>query len=133
MSQRSLFSVPEQSFLAAAHLGRIATTSASHVPDVAPVTFRLSDNEIHVTGMDIRKTRKFFNVRATGTASIVVDDLESVDPWRPRGVKVTGRARIEGEGPAATIIITPQTIWSWGLNSGAQTVFGPVEKRAVEA
>lgn len=127
----STFTDAERSYLAAAHLGRIATTSAAHVPDVAPVTFRLTGDEIHVTGMDLRKTRKYFNVRATSTASIVVDDLESVDPWRPRGVKVTGSARIEGEGRDASIVLVPEVVWSWGLNPGATTVFGPIEKRVV--
>jgi pyridoxamine 5'-phosphate oxidase family protein len=123
------FTAAEVEFLEAARLGRIATTSAKHVPDVAPVTFRLAGDEIVITGADLTKTRKYFNIRATGTASFVVDDLVSVDPWRPVGVKVTGSARIEGEGRGATIRIRPETIWSWGLNEGAETTFGPIEKR----
>ena len=127
----SIFTDAERAYLADAHLGRIATTSAAHVPDVAPVTFELRGDEIHVTGMDLTKTRKYFNVRSTSTASIVVDDLESVDPWRPRGVKVTGSARIDGEGRGAAIVLVPEVVWSWGLNPDAVTVFGPIEKRIV--
>jgi pyridoxamine 5'-phosphate oxidase family protein len=124
------FTDAEQTFLAESRLGRIATTSAGHVPDVAPVGFSVDGADILVTGMDITKTRKYHNVRATGTASFVVDDLLSVAPWRPRGLKVTGRATIEGEGRGARIRITADTIWSWGLNAGAETTFGPIEKRS---
>lgn len=127
----SVFTDEELAFLAAAHLGRLATSSSAHVPDVAPVTFRIVADEVHVGGMDITKTRKYFNVRATRAASIVIDDLESVDPWRPRGVKVTGAARIVGAGRSASIVVTPETIWSWGINVGALTTFGPIEKRTV--
>jgi pyridoxamine 5'-phosphate oxidase family protein len=129
----STFTAAERAYLGNAPLGRLATTSAKHVPDVAPVTFRLEGDELVVTGMDITKTRKYFNVRATQAASIVVDDLETVSPWRPRGVKVTGSARFEGDGDSdgrtTRIVITPQTIWSWGINEGAATTFGPIEKR----
>ena len=123
------FTDAERTFLDETRLGRIATTSPDHVPDVAPVGFRVVDDEIVVGGMDITKTRKYHNVRRTGSASFVVDDLASVDPWRPRGVKVTGEARIEGEGRDSVIRIAASTVWSWGLNEGAETRFGPIEKR----
>ena len=127
------FTGAERLFLEQAPLGRIATTSADHVPDVAPVTYALDGDELVVTGMDITKTRKYHNIRATGTASFVVDDLVSTTPWRPRGVKVTGAARITGTGAGAGIRISPRTVWSWGLNTGAETRFGPIEKRTVTA
>lgn len=63
--------------------------------------------------------------------SPVVDDLASIDPWRPRGVKVRGAAVIEHLDGGMQIRITPETIWSWGINDGADTHFGPIEKRQV--
>ena len=127
------FTEAERRFLGGATLGRIATTSADHIPDVAPVTYALDGDELVVTGMDITKTRKYHNIRATGAASFVVDELVSTKPWRPRGVKVTGDARITGTGAGASIHISPRTIWSWGINHGAETRFGPIEKRTVPA
>lgn len=125
------YTTAERTYLTEQPLGRIATASDVGEPDVAAVTFRLDGDEIVVGGMDNPRTLKFRNVVRNGRATIVVDDLASVQPWRPRGVKVRGSARTEGEGPGAVIRITPETIWSWGLNEGAETHFGPIEKRTV--
>jgi pyridoxamine 5'-phosphate oxidase family protein len=53
----------------------------------------------------------------------VIDDLESVDPWRPRGVEVRGRAEAIAR-PTPLIRIHPERIISWGLAGGrsARTV-----------
>jgi pyridoxamine 5'-phosphate oxidase family protein len=57
----------------------------------------------------------------------VIDELESIDPWRPRGIEVRGRAEaIEGERPL--IRIHPERIVSWGLES---EVLGERHSRAV--
>ena len=49
-------------------------------------------------------------------ADLVVDDLASVEPWRPRSVKVTGKAEIGQDSRGkATIRIHPETVWSFGL------------------
>jgi pyridoxamine 5'-phosphate oxidase family protein len=127
----STFTDAERRFLDEQPLGRIATANPDAEPDVAPVTFRLDGDEIVVAGMDNPRTLKFRNVTRTGRAAFVVDDLASVEPWRPRGIKLRGAARTEGDGRAAVIRIRPETVWSWGLNEGAATYFGPVEKRVV--
>ena len=52
--------------------------------------------------------------RRSGRAAIVVDDLASVDPWRPRGIEVRGRAEaVDGDRPL--IRIRPDRVVSWGL------------------
>lgn len=125
------FTEAERTFLEQARLGRVATVSKHGEPDVAPVGFALDGEVIEITGMDNTKTRKYHNVVATGRASFVVDELVTVDPWAPRGVKVTGAAAIGADGQGGpTLRITPETIWSWGINAGAETVFGPIEKRS---
>ena len=57
----------------------------------------------------------------------------SVDPWRPRGVKVRGRAEIDTAGQGQTRIrVTPEPVWSWGINGGAPKHFADrIEKRTV--
>ncbi len=124
-----MFTAEEVEFLVGQRLGRIATASSNSEPDVAPVGFSLDDGVIVIDGFDNTKTRKYHNIKANPRASFVVDDLASVDPWRPRGVKVSGRAEIAGnEKP--TLRITPETIWSWGINPNAPKVFaGMIEKR----
>jgi pyridoxamine 5'-phosphate oxidase family protein len=121
----------ERDFLQGQRLGRIATASAEGQADVAPVTFALDGDDVLVGGLDITRTLKHRNVLQTANAAIVVDDLLSTEPWRPRGVKLHGTASIE-QAPTgrARIRIRPSTIWSWGLNPDGDTVFASIEKRS---
>ena len=41
-------------------------------------------------------SKKFGDVTRTGRAAIVIDDLASVDPWRPRGIKIRVSGRLNG-------------------------------------
>jgi pyridoxamine 5'-phosphate oxidase family protein len=66
--------------------------------------------------MDLMRTKKFRDARRTGRASIVIDDLASIDPWAPRGIEVRGRAEIV-EQPRPLIRIHPERIVAWGLES----------------
>ena len=116
LRQAMVFTDTELEYLGSQRLGRIATVSAKGEPDVAAVGFRVDADDVVVGGIDITKTRKYFNVVATGRASLVVDDLASVEPWRPRMVKVTGRAEIgEDSRGKKAIRIHPETVWSFGL------------------
>lgn len=128
-----MFTDDELTYLRSQPLGRIATASATATPDVAPVTFEVADDgTIEITGLDPTKTLKWRNILATGKAAFVVDDLASVDPWRPRGVKVRGAATATTEGGRHLMRIRPDTIWSWGINTGAPTHFaGIIERRTV--
>jgi pyridoxamine 5'-phosphate oxidase family protein len=97
-------------------LGRIATVGKDGTPHVVPVGWRFNRelDAIDVGGMNLARTKKFRDVRRSGRASIVIDDLISTDPWQPRGIEVRGRAEtIEGERPR--IRIHPERIVSWGL------------------
>lgn len=126
------FTDAEREFMRSTRLGRIATASPSGEPDVAVVGFRLDGDRVVVTGMDNTKTRKYHNAKANPRASFVVDDLATVDPWRPRGVKITGGvALVPDSRGKPNLVIEAETIWSWGLNEGADTHWGPIEKRTV--
>jgi pyridoxamine 5'-phosphate oxidase family protein len=131
MTEISLTSA-EIDYIKGQPLARIATTSASGEPDVAAVfcTYRRRVGGFIIGGLDIEHTRKFLNVRATGRASIVFDDVASWDPYSPRGVKVTGRAEIQVADDTTkltvegvpVIVVTPERTWHWGLEVPA---FGP--------
>ena len=127
----SVFTEEERAYLATQRLARLATASRHGQPDVSAVGFGLDGDTIVSGGMDITKTVRYRHLLENPVATVVVDDLESVDPWRPRGLKVRGRAEVEEAGGRARIRVHPATIWSWGLNRGAATTFGPVEKRTV--
>jgi pyridoxamine 5'-phosphate oxidase family protein len=97
-------------------LGRIATVGADGTPHVAPVGWRYNPDldTIDVGGRQLEKSKKYRDAKATGRAAIVIDDLASVDPWRPRAVEVRGRAEIVSD-PAPMIRIHPDRVVSWGL------------------
>ena len=116
-----VFTDEELEYLSSQRLARIATVSAKGEPDAATVGFRVDGDEVVVGGLDNTKTRKYWNVKATGRASLVVDDLASVDPWRPRMVKVTGTATIGADDRGKpTIRIRPETVWSFGISESGR-------------
>jgi pyridoxamine 5'-phosphate oxidase family protein len=106
-------------------LGRVATVGADGTPHVAPVGWAHNADldTIDVSGHALERTKKFRDVERSGRAAIVVDDLASVSPWRPRAVEVRGRAEALRE-PEALIRIHPERIVSWGFGPGrvARTV-----------
>ena len=98
-------------------LARIATVGRDGTPHVVPVgmwSYNPEHDTIDVTGRDFDRTKKFRDVAATGRAAIVIDDVASVDPWRPRAVEVRGSAEAIRE-PQPLIRIHPERIVSWGI------------------
>ena len=123
---------PSSTTSPASALARIATASAAGEPDVAAVGFSVDGGTVVTGGFDITKTVRYRNLLANPRATIVIDDLASVDPWAPRGVKVRGAASDRGgRGGGLRIRITPETVWSWSLNTGADTVFRGIERREI--
>ena len=111
-------------------LGRLATVGADGTPHVVPVAFIYNAvrDTIDVGGHELERTKKFRDVARTGRVAIVVDDLASTDPWRPRGIEVRGR----GEAialPTPLIRIHPERIVSWGIDrrASARTVAPPAK------
>ena len=106
-------------------LGRIATVGADGTPHVAPVGWAYNSalDTIDVTGHGMEQTKKFRDVGRTGRAAIVIDDLASTSPWRPRAIEVRGRAEAL-PAPEGLIRIHPERIVSWGHGPGrnARTV-----------
>ncbi len=117
-----MFSEQEIAYLKAQRLARIATVAPDGQPDVAPVGFEYDGNYFYISGRDPENTRKFRNLReGNNKVALVVDDLESVQPWRPRGIRVYGTAEfVEREGRFGRkryMRITPHTSWSWGIEA----------------
>lgn len=115
----SAFTATELAYMSGERrLARIATTGRDGTPHVVPVgwSYDPEHDAIEVRGHDLTATKKYRDVRRTGRAAIVIDDLASVSPWRPRGIEVRGRAEAVG-GPRPLIRIHPERIVSWGLAS----------------
>lgn len=87
-------------YLGSQRLGRIATTGTDNKPHVVPTSFRYNPdvNAIDVGGMRVAQTKKFRDVQANGWAAIVVDDLATIEPWRPRMLEVRGHAEAIADG-----------------------------------
>jgi pyridoxamine 5'-phosphate oxidase family protein len=47
---------------------------------------------------------------------VVNDDLATIDPWSPRGIKVIGTATIEMKEGSPRFRISPEIIISWAIN-----------------
>lgn len=120
------FSPAERDYLHTQRLGRIATAGADGRPHVVPTSFRLNRDTgtIDVGGLHVHTTKKYRDVQANPWAAIVVDDLASVDPWRPRMLEIRGRAEAvptggerlgPGFGPAF-IRIRPEKKNSFGID-----------------
>src|SRR5437763_16417112 len=122
----SVFTEAELAYLTGGRqLGRLATVGADGTPHVVPVgwIYNAASDTIDVGGHELEQTKKFRDAARTGRAAIVIDDLESVDPWRPRGIEVRGR----GEAialPTPLIRIHPERSLRRGLGSGRRAPSG---------
>jgi pyridoxamine 5'-phosphate oxidase family protein len=123
----SVFTDAELQYLRGGRLlGRLATVGSDGMPHIAPVGWRLNAgaDAILITGTDFAATKKYRDVKRTGQAAIVIDDV--LAPWQPRGVEVRGQAQAI-DGPEAMILIRPTRIISWGLDGdrNARTIPTP--------
>jgi len=122
-----LFSQAESDYLKTQRLARIATASSKGVPEVSPVGFEFDGKYFWVGShsQDIFSTSMRYRNITSGNnrVSLVVDDLASVDPWRPRAIKVSGVAEIMEHngmfGNGRYIRISPRATVSWGIEPSA--------------
>lgn len=102
--------------LAENRLARLATVGKDGTPHVVPVgwSYNSGQGTIDIGGFNLEETKKYRDVRRSGRAAVVIDDIASVDPWRVRGVEVRGRAEALAE-PRPLIRVHPERIVSWGI------------------
>jgi pyridoxamine 5'-phosphate oxidase family protein len=125
----SVFTVDELDYLhGERRLARIATVGKDGTPHVVPVgwTHNVEHDTIDVTGHDLDQTKKFRDITRNGRAAVVIDDIASVNPFRPRAIEVRGHAEAMTE-PRTLIRIHPERIVSWGISPkrNAHTVVAP--------
>jgi pyridoxamine 5'-phosphate oxidase family protein len=121
----NVFTVQEIEYLNSQLLGRLATGGPDGQPHVVPVGFRYNAelDTIDIGGHAFARRKKYQEVQRNPRVAFVVDDLESVDPWRPRGIEVRGEAEVlrsggEALGPGFApemFRIHPRRIVSWGI------------------
>lgn len=118
-----MFSEAEVNYLKSQRLARIATASAKGTPEVSPVGFEFDGKYFWIGSHSQEiffRTRRYRNITSGNRrVSIVIDDLASVTPWRPRGIKVSGTAEVVEHdgifGPGKYFRITPKVTVSWGI------------------
>jgi pyridoxamine 5'-phosphate oxidase family protein len=126
---KSIFSQKEIEYLKSQRLARIATAASiqaekSVQPDVVPVGFDFDGEYLYVGGMNLLKSTKCRNVLKNDKVAVVIDDLKSIDPWDPRGIRIYGTADVitrqggymeSSDHPNPQYIrVTPKKKWSWG-------------------
>lgn len=120
-----MLSSAEVDYLKSQRLARIATASADGGPEVSPVAFEFDGKYFWVGSHDqsiFFKTRRYRNVKGgNNRVCLVVDDLASVDPWKPRGIKVWGNCEVAQHvglfGEGSYLRITPRVSISWGIEA----------------
>ena len=129
------FSKKEVEYLKSQRLARISTVSPEDLqPDVSPVGFDFDGKYFYVSGINLLKTRKYKNVLKNNKVALVIDDLETVNPWAPRGIRIYGtadivtrqggymdRAHSSSSSPPSYIRIKPLQKWSWGVEGSIFT------------
>jgi pyridoxamine 5'-phosphate oxidase family protein len=110
------FTDAEKAYLGEQRLARVATVSPAGSVDVSPVGLHFDGQRFVVVGMNLPGTFRWKNVQSNPSVSLVVDDLASVEPWRPRGIKIHGRGEIgKTDHGHDAIFVIPERKWSWGL------------------
>ena len=124
----SAFTPKEIEYLNSQRLGRLATAGPHGQPHVVPVGFRYNPDHdtIDIGGHGFAKRKKWRDVHSNRKVAFVVDDLASIEPWKPRGIEVRGEAEVLQSGGKTVVPffddemfrITPRRIYSWGLAEG---------------
>lgn len=114
-----VFSQAELEYIRSQPLARIGTASPAAKPDVAAVGYDFDGEFFYVSGRRNEQTRKYWNAKRNPVASLVIDDLASTRPWRPRGIKIEGTVdfvtRTGYAGEKEYLRIKPTQKRSWGL------------------
>jgi pyridoxamine 5'-phosphate oxidase family protein len=110
------FSEDEMTFLLGSRLARVATTSGEGQPHVVPVVYEFDGVAFYFAGWRLRDTLKFKNLLENRKIAIVIDDIVTVSPWRPRGVEVRGTAELGSVDGRAYVKVVPRIKRCWGFN-----------------
>jgi len=109
------FTEDEVSFLTQSRLARVATASSEGQPHVVPVVYEFDGTAFYFSGWNLEKSLKFRNLVENKKVALVVDDVVTVSPWRPRGLEVRGVAELGSEGGRHYVKVSPLVKRSWGF------------------
>jgi pyridoxamine 5'-phosphate oxidase family protein len=118
-----VFNKGETEYLKSQFIARFATATNKGKPNVVPVGFEFDGRYFYIGSVKqeiLRSSPKYINIKkGNGQVALVIDDLISVEPWKPRGIRVNGVGDIvtrKGQfGKGEYIRVRPKLSWSWGL------------------
>ena len=115
-----MFSEQELAFLRSQPLARLGTVAKNGQVDVDAVGFEFDGTHFYVGGHQLSASRKYKNIAAGNhKITLLIDELKSIQPLDPRGIKIHGSAEIVQRagrfGPSDYFKITPVVSWSWGI------------------
>jgi pyridoxamine 5'-phosphate oxidase family protein len=110
-----VFTEDEMRFLTESRLARVATASCEGQPHVVPVAYEFDGSAFYFSGWNLRNSLKFKHLTENNKVALVIDDLLTVSPWKPRGLEVRGTAQLCEEAGHPYVKITPSVKRSWGF------------------
>ena len=115
-----MFTEKEIAYFQSQPLARLATISEDMQPDATVLAFEYDGTYFYLGGVNPKNSRKYKNVRAGNKkVALLIDDMESIKPWKPRGIRIYGTADFvdrDGQfGPGTYMRITPTVSWSWNI------------------
>ena len=115
-----MFTDKEIRYIKTQPLGRLATISADNQPDNSPISYECDGNDFFISGRNLSETRKYKNIdHGQKKVALVIYDLETIDPWKPRGIRIFGTAEIVERsgryGAGVYLHIKPTVSWSWNI------------------
>ncbi len=109
------FTEEEVAFLTQGRLARVATASRDGQPHVVPVVYEFDGTAFYFSGWNLEKSLKFRNLTENRKVAMVIDDVLTVCPWRPRGLEVRGVAELASEDGRPYVKVNPSVKRSWGF------------------
>jgi pyridoxamine 5'-phosphate oxidase family protein len=114
-SRDCAFTEDEMTFITQSRLARVATASSDGQPHVVPVVYEFDGTAFYFTGWNLEKSLKFRNLLKNRKVAMVIDEVVTVSPWRPRGIEVRGLAELGSEGGRSYVKVNPLVKRSWGF------------------
>lgn len=131
-----MFYEAEIAYLKNQYLAGLGTVSSKGQPTVDAVGFEFDGTCYYIGGINLPVSRKYKNVAAGNhKVSLIIDDLESIQPWKPHQIKVHGVAEIVERagrfGEKEYLAITPTVSWSFGIEAAVNYQAGEFARKKI--
>jgi pyridoxamine 5'-phosphate oxidase family protein len=111
------FTAEEVGYINSQSLARLATVADDGQPDVIAVIFDFDGTHFFIGGFNPTNTRRARNVRhGNPKVALIIDDLLSTTPWRPRFIRIYGTAALIAREDQEILEITPIVSWSSNIS-----------------